>query len=47
MDLAVLRENTYATFGTFASPVYILIVAVTHIIEQLFQLGALQGFLVN
>jgi hypothetical protein len=47
MELAMLREIISATFGTFASPVDTLIVAVTHTIEQLFQLGALQGFLVN
>ena len=47
MELAVLGEITSATLGTFASPVDTLIVAVTHTIEHLFQLGALQGFLVN
>lgn len=43
----MLIEITCASFGTFASPVDTLIVAVTHTIERLFQLGALQGFLVN
>jgi len=47
MELAVPIEITSASFGTFASPVDTLIVAVTHTIEWLFQLGALQGFLVN
>jgi len=47
MELVVLIEITSASFGTFASLVDTLIVVVTHTIEWLFHLGALQDFLVN